>query len=174
MEVQQMSEKQRARARALHPRRNLRYMEQDCDMTLAEGLKEYYTQIDNLITEDNTSPEVAKLFHYHDTVHVLFGCDTSIGGETLADTWSIAGTDVTLRGYMEYLKLDEVKELLNGLSTWEAFWLMARSLPLMPKAWWRARKMSKKWPFRDNEQYANVPLSHLRREFNINVIHLDK
>ena len=37
----------------VHPPRKLAYMEQGCEMTLREGLDEYYTQIEGLITEDN-------------------------------------------------------------------------------------------------------------------------
>ncbi len=160
-------------APSIHPRRNLDYMQQDCEMTLEEALAEYYTQIDNLITEDNAAPEVAQMFHYHDIVHVVFGCDTSLGGETLADTWAMAGTTVTLREYMKYLQLEEVKEMLAAFTKWEAFTLMLRSMPLMPRAWWRTRKMTKKWPYRENQQYAKVPLRQLREEFNIKVISLD-
>jgi len=145
-------------------------MEPDSEMTLQEGLDEYYTQIEGLITEDTAAPEVAALFHHHDICHVLFGCDTSLPGETLADTWSIAGTDVTLRQYMAYLKLQETKDILAELGTWSAIKTMLGSLHLMPRAWWRARKMTKKWPFVDNEAYLNTPLRELREMFNIKVL----
>lgn len=155
----------------IHPSRELRYMEQGCPMTLREGLGEYYTQIDDLITEDNASAEVAALFRYHDTTHVLFGCDTSIAGETLADTWSIFGTDVTIRGYLKYLEIQETQDVFAALGTWTALGQMVRALPLMPRAIWRASRMKRKWPFRNHEAYLDRPLSEIRDELGIRVIH---
>ena len=55
-----------------HPERELAYMRQGAAMSLREGLEEYYSQIDDLVTEDNALPHVAALFRAHDITHVLF------------------------------------------------------------------------------------------------------
>ncbi|MGB1277971.1 MAG: hypothetical protein ACPG77_19650, partial [Nannocystaceae bacterium] len=162
-----------AKGTNVHPPRKLAYMEQGCEMTLREGLDEYYTQIEGLITEDNADSEVAALFHHHDICHVLFGCDTSLPGETLADTWAMSGTDVTLSQYMQYFKLQETKDILGELATWNAFKTFLSSFHLMPRAWWRARKMTKKWPFMENDAYLDTPLRELRESFNIEVLQVN-
>ena len=100
----------------IHPQRHLAYMRPDATMTLREGLAEYYTTIDGLITEENADPEVAALFRFHDTCHVLFGCDTSIHGEALADTWSIFGTTVTLKTYQRYLSFSETQSIFKSMT----------------------------------------------------------
>lgn len=154
----------------IHPARQLAYMEQDCGLTVREGLEEYYEQIDDLITEENALPEVAALFRHHDLTHVVFGCDTSIAGETRADMWALSGTDVTLREYSEYFRMNETNEIFAALGTWTAIRQMVRALPLVPKVIWRARIMHTKWPFWDNEAYLDRPLCEVRSELGIHVL----
>ena len=148
----------------------LSYLEQDCPLTLRQGLQEYYTQIEGLITEDNASVETAALFRYHDTCHVLFGSDTSIPGEMLADSWILWGTDETLRSYMKYLDLAETKAILEIFKDPRIILKSVISIPLMGRAWWRTRRMTAKWPYRDHEQYLDTPLRELRDRFNIRVV----
>ena len=64
-----------AKASKVHPERHLAYMRPDATMTLREGLDEYYASIPDLIPTDGES-EKDHLFLFHDTCHVLFGCDT--------------------------------------------------------------------------------------------------
>jgi len=133
-------------------------------------LQEYYTQIEGLITEDNASSEVASLFRYHDTCHVLFGSDTSIPGEMLADSWILSGSDETLREYLKYLELGETKDIFMTLMSPKAILQMFLSAPLMLRAWWRARKMTASWPYRDHDHLLDTPLCELRERFNVRVI----
>ena len=154
----------------IHPQRHLAYMRPDATMTLREGLAEYYTTIDGLITEENADPEVAALFRFHDTCHVLFGCDTSIHGEALADTWSIFGTTVTLKTYQRYLSFSETQSIFKSMTFKDLLKAIGESVTSMPLAFWRAQHMTKKWPFMDHEQHMDRPLDELRAEFGIEVI----
>lgn len=155
---------------AIHPQRHLGYMRADATMTLREGLTEYYTQIEDLITEENAAPDVAALFRLHDTTHVVFGCDTSMRGEALADTWSIFGSDVTLKTYRKYLALQETQSIFAAMTWWEIAKALASSFVYMPRAFWRTRQMKKKWPFYDHEAYLDRPLDEVRAELGIRVV----
>lgn len=67
-------------------------------MTLREGLEEYYTGHPGLLQPDKMHADAARFFHAHDTCHVLFGLDTTLVDESLADLWTLFGTDVGFRG----------------------------------------------------------------------------
>ena len=154
----------------LHPTRHLAYMQPDATMTLREGLQEYYATIDGLVTEENASKEVADLFRFHDTCHVVFGCDTSPRGEALADTWSIFGSTVTLKTYRDYANLQETKNLFSEMTFGDMLTMLASSSTAVPVAFWRAQHMNKKWPFREHDEYLDMPLNEIRAEFGIQVV----
>ncbi|MCB9598103.1 MAG: hypothetical protein H6719_35645 [Sandaracinaceae bacterium] len=154
----------------VHRRRHLAYMDPASTLTLREGLEEYYGTIDDLVTDDNAAPDVAALFRFHDTTHVLFGCDTSMRGEALTDTWSVFGTDVTLKAYRRYFELQETQDIFASMTFWEKVQALAISTVLIPRALWRALRMTKKWSFRDHEAYLDRPLCEVRAEFGIRVI----
>lgn len=155
----------------VHPHRHLKYMDPTSTMTLREGLEEYYTTIENLITEENaSSPEIGELFHFHDVCHVLFGCDTSIHGEALVDTWSIFGTTVTLKTYQKYLAASDTQSIFESMTFDDMMEALTETTTQTPKAFWRATHMTKKWPFREHEQHLDRPLNELREEFGIEVI----
>jgi hypothetical protein len=139
-------------------------------MTLREGLEEYYGTIEGLITSDNAPPDVAALFLFHDTCHVLFGCDTSMHGEALVDTWSIFGTTVTLKTYKRYFEMQETKSIFASMTMKEMLQAIGETSTAMPQAFWRATHMTHKWPFKDHEQYMDRPLNELREEFGVEVI----
>lgn len=154
----------------IHPQRHLAYMRPDATMTLREGLEEYYTTIEGLITEENAPAEVAELFRFHDTCHVVFGCDTSLHGEALADTWSIFGSTVTLKTYQRYLQLTETQSVFKSMTMADIVSMLGETTTSMPVAFWRAMHMTHKWPFRDHEQYLDRSLKEIRDEFGIQVV----
>ena len=86
----------------------MKCMQQDCALTLQEGLNELYLN----------APEVArvsqlkgKTFHDHDLTHVIFGCDTSLKGEILLNPWILFGTTITRSELSAYAADPEVKRL---------------------------------------------------------------
>jgi hypothetical protein len=148
----------------------LPYLEQDCKQTLREALEDYFAGIPGLITEANAPKKTAELFRHHDVGHVVFGCDTTVNGEPLADTWQILGTDVKLSEYMEYAKLPEARAIFKQTGILMMIWLTLRALPRLLVIMWRVFRMPKKWPFWKNDQYLDVPLCDIRKEFRIKVI----
>jgi hypothetical protein len=54
-------------------------------VTLREGLQEYFAGHSGLLKPDSADVQTAKFFHSHDACHVLFGLDTTLRDEGLAD-----------------------------------------------------------------------------------------
>lgn len=150
--------------------KKFQYQQQSSSQTLREALNEYYSSFSNLITEKNTNPETAKLFRLHDVTHVVFGCDTSIKEETLTDTWTLFGSTVTLREYMEYLKYPETTQAIKEAGFLNVVWIFFISLPAFFKVIFRTFQMKKKWDFWDYNSYINSSLKDIREEFNIQVV----
>ena len=63
-------------------------------MTLCEGLREYYAGHPGLLQPDRMEADAARFFRSHDACHVLFGLDTTLVDEGLADLWTLLATNV--------------------------------------------------------------------------------
>lgn len=136
-------------------------------MTLGEGLEELRSSIPRPVHEDAVSPAAAELFHYHDLAHVIFGCDTSLEQEAMADVWTIFGTDVGLKGYVSYLRLPEVRRVVMEPGLINTLKATIRGWPRLVRVARRARAMKKKWPFHGADAYLDRPLDALRDEFGV-------
>lgn len=148
---------------------HLRYLDPDCPLTLAEGLREFVSSQEGLITADD-STELGRLTKAHDCCHVLFGLTTKIEDEALADTWTLCGSTVTIREYSQYLKQDEFTKLIKDIGAWNIVVGSLRSLPDIVRVIWRSRKMTEKWPFFDYPRFLDTPIVELRRRFGIDVL----
>ena len=147
-----------------------RYVEQASSQTLAEAIDEYYTINDFLLDPGELGAEVADLFKAHDAGHVIFGCDTSIRGEALIDTWTVMGTDAGMKGYMEYFKHPEVNNIFAETGAWKITVESARCLPDIVRVLIASRRMTAKWPWFSYETYLNTPLADIREQYNIRVV----
>ncbi len=139
--------------------------------TLAQGLAEYFALNPSLKRQDSLlSPEARQFFRSHDTVHVLYGCGTTMPDEAVVKLSSLFGTTggmQVLRGYMYYETLDIYAKLPLGstlLALAIAPYLIVRTL-------WRCARQSQPWPWTDIEQYMDTPLVALRSRFGIRVAH---
>ncbi|NET91219.1 MAG: hypothetical protein F6K45_24535 [Kamptonema sp. SIO1D9] len=150
--------------------KKFQYQQQYSQQTLQAGLDEYYAKHPGLITEDNSSSQVAKLFRLHDVTHVIFGCDTSIAEETLTDTWTIFGSTVKLSEYLKYLQYPETRKLVQDVGYLKLFGAFILTIPAVFQVIARTRKMKKKWIWSGYEEYLNYPLFQIRQEFGIEVI----
>src|SRR5579872_961659 len=84
-----------------------RYRRQDSSQTLAEGLEEYYARnVGRVARPETLAPGSAELFRSHDLCHVIFGLDTTLGDEGMADIRTLLSCDVGWRRYAEYLTRD--------------------------------------------------------------------
>jgi len=80
------------------------YQRQDSALTLAAGLEEYYRGHPGLLRPESISPDSAALFRRHDICHVIFGLDTTMVDEAMADLRTVLSTDVGVRRYVRYLR----------------------------------------------------------------------
>src|SRR5262245_48643825 len=105
------------------------YAKQDSDQSLREALEEYYGRNPNLLDPDALSVDAKTLFRPHDVTHVVFGCDTSLRGETLVDTWTIFGTTAGLSGYLQYFKYPQVNAIFADIGALRIAAELFRALP---------------------------------------------
>ena len=151
---------------------NLRYREQDCPLTLAEGLAEYYAANEGVIARAaDLPPDSAALFRSHDMCHVIFGLDTTLEDEAMADTRTMMSCDVGAARYAVYLGLDpQAQKILKDVGIVGFVWGTMKALPRMFHAMIDAWRMKKKWPWKPPESFQSRRLGELRAEFGIRVI----
>ena len=107
----------------------------------------------------------------HDVTHVVFGCDTSVRGEALLDTWTVFGSSVPFREYLGFLKFPETHMIAREAGGYPMIALIGLvNLPDLVRALFRARRMTRRWPWRGFEKHLDRPLVEIRAEFNIRVI----
>ena len=147
-----------------------RYTLQDSAQTLRDGLAEYHAANAGLLDPGNMAPEAAALFRQHDAAHVLFGCDTTLRGETLIDTWTIFGSSIGLRGYLAYLRLPQVNQIFSETGRLRILLELLRCSPDVLRVISRSRRMARAWPWREYPQHLERPLRELREEFAIRVV----
>ncbi|MED7788700.1 hypothetical protein [Francisella sp. 19X1-34] len=153
----------------------MKYLEQSCELTLDQGLQEYNKNYPFLNSNDGHD-EASKWFKNHDITHVLFGTvPFEIRGEAINDTWTLFGSNVTLKGYKEFFKFVDYKTVINSyLKKYKykfvVYLVMFKYIPVCLLAAFKAYKMSKKWDWYNYDNYLNIPLKDIRKEFNIKVI----
>jgi hypothetical protein len=150
----------------------LAYQSQDCPMTLAQGLAEYYRANAGLVLRPGElSAESREVFRCHDMCHVIFGLGTTLDDEALADTRTLFSSDVGFRRYSKYLSTTpEAKALFKELGYGRAVWVTLLAIPRIFAAWRESWRMETKWPWRPPEDYLDRPLAELRRTFGIRVL----
>jgi hypothetical protein len=140
----------------------------DCEMTLEEGLCEYYGSRGDLVTGRGVSDSARKFFCCHDVAHVVFGCSTSLTNEAMVKIWSFFGTTAGLSLLRDY-RSPESKEIYEQIRWSDVPGTALRSMVNVPLILFRCLRMHKRWPWSDFDPYRNVRLAEIRREFGIRV-----
>ena len=155
------------------------YQEAESSQTLREGLAEYYAANPDLfdpeaLAKDERLGDLGRFFAAHDACHVLFGLDTSLGDESLADTWTLFGTDVTWRELWSYMRREGQKEFFRDLFREVGYWTtlagFVRALPRVFRGIGKARKMTHKWSLHAWEDHLDTPLRELRHGYGIELV----
>jgi len=152
-----------------HPPKH-RYQFSESAQTLAEGLAEFRAAFPGLKCREALSPAAQAFFTSHDTVHVIYGCGTSMTDEAVVKLASLFGTSgglSILSGYILHDSMDTYRRLPLGgtlAAMLLAPYLLARTL-------WRCTRQRVKWPWIDHDQYMHMPLRDLRARFGIKVTH---
>ena len=153
---------------------DLSFLQQDCALTLRNGLNELYEKQPEV---GASAERVGQLFVDHDATHVLFGCNTTFQDEALLDAWTLGGTDITWKDAMAYSRMPEVKEIIEQLAKDEGGKLrlyLKYMWSVLPKVlsvrFGRVRRMKKRWPYHGiTEEMWNRPIRDLREEYGIQV-----
>jgi hypothetical protein len=157
---------------AAGPPTRCHYQAQDSRQTLAEGLAEYYAKNRGRVARPETlAPESAELFRGHDMCHVIFGLDTTLDDEGMADLRTLLSCDVGWRRYARYVTSDpEAKAVFRQLGYAKAVWTTIRVVPRLLRAVAETARMHRRWPWTPPEEFQHRTLTDLRREFGIRVI----
>ncbi|HEY8003750.1 MAG TPA: hypothetical protein VIE16_05945 [Phenylobacterium sp.] len=152
--------------------RRLAYRRQDSGQTLAEGLDEYYAANLGVVTRpSDLPPESAALFRNHDICHVIFGLDTTIADEAMADSRTLMSCDVGMRRYLAYLAQDsQAKAVFKAAGYGRTAWITLLTMPRICRAALEAFRMRRRWPWTPPDSFQGRTLADLRREFGIRVI----
>ena len=151
------------------------YQNQECELTLREGIEVY----ENYLKENNKlplkDPENSTLVRDHDASHVIFGLDTSLEEEALLDTWLLVGCSYKFSYLYSYTKLPEIKELqkklLKEVGLIKFLKIYKNVIPTKLKITFNnIRKMKKKWPFKHPEEFLDRKICNLREEFGIKIL----
>jgi hypothetical protein len=139
---------------------------------LAEGLEEYYrANRGRVLRPGDLSEESRALFQSHDICHVIFGLDTTLGDEAMADTRTLLSCDVGFRTYARYLATDnEAQAIFKQVGYGKVIAGTLLAVPRMLRAVVENVRMAKKWPWLPPGSYFDRTLADLRREFRIRVI----
>lgn len=152
--------------------RRLAYRRQDSDQTLAQALDEYYAaNLGVVVRPRDLPPESAALFRNHDICHVIFGLDTTLADEAMADSRTLMSCDVGVRRYLAYLAQDsQAKAAFKAAGYGRTAWITALTIPRICRAAIEGWRMKRRWPWTPPDSFQARPLADLRREFGIRVI----
>lgn len=139
--------------------------------TLAEGLTEYFAA-NPLLKRETTlhSPQARQFFRSHDTVHVLYGCGTTMPDEAVVKLASLFGTTggfQVLRGYVNH----ETLEIYTQMPVGGTLFAVMLAPYLVVRTLWRCARQRNRWPWVEYEKYLSTPLHQLRSQFGIKVAH---
>ena len=139
---------------------------------MAEGLEEYYAaNVGTVVRPGDLPPESAALFRSHDLCHVIFGLDTTLDDEVLADTRTLFSCDVGFGRYAVYLAQDkQAQALFREIGYLRSAWRTLLAVPRICRAALDAWRMKRRWPWVPPESYQNRTLADLRHEFGICVV----
>ncbi|MBL6936730.1 MAG: hypothetical protein ISS15_07570 [Alphaproteobacteria bacterium] len=151
--------------------RSLRYQEQNSPQTLAQGLAEYYRENDGIVTRPELLPDQsASLFSSHDICHVIFGLDTSLADEMIADIRTTAACALTWSQVRQRYTDQQALAVFSQMGLWRAVTVPIRSLPRIASTLVQSFLMPKRWPWVPPREYLDRSLADLRAEYRIRVL----
>ena len=152
----------------------LSFHNQDCSLTLAEGLDEYRAYLQANGKKQLIDKPGSQLIRDHDATHVIFGLDTSLEQESLLDSWVLRGCQWKFKELFAYQKLPEIKELnkyfKKELGYLKLLLVVFKLIPLKRRIGRRAKAMNKKWPFKSPHSLMTQRVCDLREEYGIRIL----
>ncbi len=146
------------------------FSRQNCQLTLREGLEEYYQKNPSFEIDIGLLGMPINTVKAHDVAHVVFGLGTSSAEELLLETRTFFGCQIGVKTYAKVIKQGFIIELLKMFGPLR---LIRRFVLTFPKVFQTALQcilMKKKWPHFGYENYLDTLLYKIREEFGIKVI----
>ena len=152
----------------------LSFHNQDCSLTLAEGLDEYRAYLQANGKKQLIDKPGSQIIRDHDATHVIFGLDTSLEQESLLDSWVLRGCQWKFKELFAYQKLPEIKELnkyfKKELGYLKLLLVVFKLIPLKRRIGRRVKAMNKKWPFKSPHSLMTQRVCDLREEYGIRIL----
>ncbi|MBM7074558.1 hypothetical protein JQC92_21490 [Shewanella sp. 202IG2-18] len=156
-------------------KRDFKYLQQNSELTLRQGVEEYTAGYEHLNKNDGES-EASRWFFCHDCTHVIFGTiPFQLRGESINDVLTLCGTDMTIKKYLKFFEFVDYDVVLKSYvkrykSKFKVYLKLASLIPICVVAINRGLRMKKKWQWFEPEQYLDIPLWKVRQDFGIKVI----
>jgi len=146
------------------------FQKQDCELTLGQGLEEFYALNACKFSQPVPDTKWGKLMAAHDACHVLFGVNTTLVEEAYGDMWTMCATTMKFKDFTEFGENDEARDLLQEIGLMNLIMGWLKSLPGIFNIFLRSRKMTKKWAIWQFENRLNDRLVDLRKEHNLKIL----
>jgi hypothetical protein len=144
----------------------LEYQRPHTELTLAEGLREYYASREGLVSGRGISEAAREFFRCHDAAHVVFGCSTALLDEAVVKVWSFLGTSAGFALWRGY-RLPESKEIYEQITWRDTAATAVRAAVTVPLVLGRCLRMRKRWPWADFDHHLRTPLREIRSAYGI-------
>jgi hypothetical protein len=80
----------------------MKYLSQNCELTLREGLQEYADNY-KFLNKNDDHDDASQWSRNHDVTHVIFGTvPFELRGESINDTWTLFDSDMTFKEYLKF------------------------------------------------------------------------
>jgi ubiquinone biosynthesis protein Coq4 len=148
------------------------------NLTLQEALDIHY-QINPQFTpwDQFDTPEARNLIKNHDISHVIFGCDTSYGGEYCVQTWNKYGSNlnISFTQFPKYIfNKDLVQIVLPSKLIQYAMTHIGEFMNFRKQIKAQAKLMTKKWEYFKEEPYMDKTIGEIRAEYGIEILEQPK
>ncbi len=158
----------------------LAFKNQNCELTLAEGLEIYLSYLkenNKKIGTDGTDDDY-KIWQCHDCTHVIFGNGVTFEEESINDLHNLILCSYKWKDYLAYFKDPFLKNHMKYLwkevglkKTIISMFHISKSLLGILKMRF---KMKKKWPLKVPESYLKRKICDLREEYGIQILSADE
>jgi hypothetical protein len=144
----------------------------DNELTLRQGLAQFHDAYREHLShdKDGVSEEARAFFLSHDIAHVLFGCDISLYGEGSVKIWTIFGTTLGFWKHLREYRRANAFALAKSFTPGHVVGNIFKFLVAIPSLILRARRMHRRWPWAEYEDYLDMPIGEIREVFNIEVL----
>jgi hypothetical protein len=144
------------------------YFDPTSSMTLRDAIQELRAvekQKNDVFARMST--EMSQVFEYHDAVHVLFGCGTTIQDEIATHVWIAFGTTAKLGEMHRAVANREHHKVLSGIGHFKLLSIWVSCLPRILSIMTKCSRMRKRIRLEELVKLQDQALCDIRREHGI-------